>query len=161
MKTGKKIAAAVLAAVMVLLLVPAVPSQAAGRGFTFTSKGATIYVGANATNFIKKQGTRGRKVANKGDCHGTGGEDKTYTYGGFVLDTHAKRPGGTEYVQQIELRSKSVKTDKGIKIGSSRRQLARKYGRTRGSNGTYTYTKGSSVLIFKVKGGKVSAIIYA
>lgn len=157
MKTSKKIMAVVLA-LLCVFTAPALTAQAASKGYSFSNAGAKVYIHGNAKSFIKKQGRPSSKKKSKSCAYK--GEDIKYTYKNFILTTYTNKKGGTEYAQTIQFRNNKVKTDKGIKIGSTERQMLKKYGRKSDNFGVYTYKKGKMAIKFTVEDGKVTEIKY-
>ena len=58
------------------------------------------------------------------------------------------------------LKAVSCLTKEGIRIGSSLKDVTKKYGKAKARFGVYTFKKGSSKLQIMLNGNKVSAIRY-
>ena len=121
---------------------------AASKGYSFKFNKESISIHSAAKNFIKKAGTANDKSKVKSCAYN--GYDRTYVYDDFTLKTYSKTKSGAEYVSSITLTSKDVKTLEGIKIGSSKKDMIKKYGKNTGEFGIYTYTKGKNKLIFEL-----------
>lgn len=61
---------------------------------------------------------------------------------------------------EIRFRSNKAVTKEGIRIGSSLKDVTKKYGKAKARFGVYTFKKGSSKLQIMLNGNKVSAIRY-
>ena len=94
-------------------------------------------------------------------CAGQG-ISKFYTFNGgsFVVSTNPV--GNEDSIAMITINDDSVSTAEGIFIGNTVEQLKAAYGEPKENDGTtYTYEKGSSVLVFLVDdSGKITNIIY-
>lgn len=55
------------------------------------------------------------------------GLDKVFTYGGYEVTTFPKEDG--DYIQDINISSETIKTDKGIGVGSSLTDVENAYGK--------------------------------
>lgn len=130
----------------------------AASGYKFKYKGISITIGDSATKFIKKAGKPKSKTEKKSCAYG--GKDRTYKYSYFTLTTYSKTDNGTEYVNSIVLTSSKVSTKEGIKIGSTEKQVKKKYKSAKENFGVYTVTKGKSKLVITVDDGKVTKIQY-
>ncbi len=64
-------------------------------------------------------------VSSQLSCHGEG-DDKTYTYDGFVLNTYPK--DGADRVLEIVIKNEGIPTSKGIEIGASVDDVTEAYG---------------------------------
>ena len=130
----------------------------AASGYSFKYKGVSITIGSDATKFLKKAG-KPKSVTKQKSC-AYNGMDRTYTYSYFKITTYSNTDNGTEYINSITLTSKKVSTKEGIKIGSTEKQVKKKYKKATESHGVYTATKGKTKLIITVSDGKVTAIQY-
>ena len=136
-------------------------AEAAPKGYSFKYSGVTVYVHEEAAKLIKKAGEPKKKKVENSCAYK--GQDITYEYKDFTLVTYTEKKGGTEYVQSIKFKTKNVKTDKGIKIGSKKSAMLKKYGKNGTYNklsGTYTYKKAKMAIQFTIKDNKVTAIEY-
>ncbi len=160
MKNWKKIIIASILMVAVLFstttFVEAAPKV---KGYTFKYNGVTVAPHTEAKDFIKKAG---KVKPTKSKSCAYDGEDITYKYKDFTLVTYTNKKGGTEYVQSIEFKTKKVTTDQGIKIGSKKSAVTKKYknGNLNKLSGVYTCTKGKTTIQFTIKNDKVTAIKY-
>lgn len=134
-----------------------VTSVDAASGYKFKNKGVSITIGSNARRFIKKAG-KCTRTAKKSCAYN--GEDITYKYDNFTLTTYSTKKGGKEYVNSITFTNSKVSTKEGIKIGSTEKQVKKKYKKAKENFGVYTATKGKSKIIITVDDGVVSAIKY-
>lgn len=147
--------AVILAAVIVI---PTTMAQAAPKGYQFKYNGVTVSVHGEAKNLIKKMGKPSRKSKTVSCAYK--GEDIKYVYKNFTLVTYTNKKGGTEYVQSIKFTTNKVQTNEGLKIGSSKNTMLKKYGKINDNFGVYTYKKGKMKLSFTVKGSKITGIEY-
>ncbi len=161
MKNWKKIIIASILMVAVLFstttFVEAAPKV---KGYTFKYNGVTVAPHGEAKDLIKKAGKVQKKTKSKSCAYD--GEDITYQYKDFKLITYTNKKGGTEYVQSIDFKTKKVTTDQGIKIGSKKSAVTKKYanGKFNKISGVYTCTKGKTTIQFTIKNDKVTAIKY-
>lgn len=88
------------------------------------------------------------------------GEDYVYNYNDLILKTYTNKKGGEEYILGVEFKTKNVSTDKGIKLGSSKKDMINKYGKTSEKFGVYTYKKGKNGINFVVENNKIVEIEY-
>ncbi len=147
-----------LALVCSLILGICAVNADAASGYKFKYKGVSITIGDKATRFIKKAGKPKSKTEKKSCAYG--GKDRTYKYSYFTLTTYSKTDNGTEYVNSITLTSSKVSTREGIKIGSTEKQVKKKYRKAKENFGVYSVTKGKSKLLITVDDGKVTKIQY-
>lgn len=160
----KKIMASCVAmALLIGILSTGKTAEAAAKGYQFKYKGASVSADSEAKTLIQKAGKPQKKQVKKSCAYK--GKDRIYQYKDFWLSTYSKTDDGPEYVQQIKFRSKKVKTDKGIKIGSKESQIVKKYGKGYDEadqliNSTYVYKKGNCTLKINVKNKKVTGITY-
>ena len=134
------------------------PVQAAGKGYAVTYKKVTVYMDGNASKLLKKAGKPKSKTESVSCAYN--GMDRTYKYNDFVVKTYSNSKKGTEYINSIELLSSKVSTKEGIKIGSSKNDVIKAYGKGKDNFGVYTYTKGKTKLMITIDDNKVSGIIY-
>lgn len=129
-------------------------------GYSFKYGGVSITIGSNAKKFLKKAGKPTKKTE-KDSC-AYAGKDRTYQYKNFTVTTYtkSKAANSTEYINSITLTSSKVSTKEGIKIGSSEKDVKKKYKKAKENFGVYTATKGKSKLLITVDNGKVTAIKY-
>ena len=87
------------------------------------------------------------------------GMDKVYTYAGFEIETYCL--SGVDYIAGVRLLDDSVKTEKGIAIGSTKDAVKEAYGEPDTSSDTaLTYQKGGMKLQFLLRDGVVCDIQY-
>lgn len=153
----KKTFAVLLAAVLVLGSL-SVTVSAKSKGYQFTYKKVTVYMGGPAKKLIKKSGKPLAKKVRKSCAYK--GKDRTYKYDDFILYTYSYTDNGPEYVNGITFLTKNVCTKEKIKIGSTYQDVKKKYGNVKDNFGVYTYKKGNSKLQIEVTDDKVSNIRY-
>lgn len=141
-----------------VLFVPASFIKAASKGYEFKYDGVTVSIHGEAAKLIKKMGRPDKKTKTASCAYK--GEDIKYVYEDFTLVTYTNKKGGTEYVQSIKFTSKDVKTKEGLKIGSSKSTMLKKYGRKKDNFGVYTYKKGKMGISFTVEDDKITEIEY-
>ena len=92
-------------------------------------------------------------------CHGTEGDDKTYTYEGFVVNTYPL--DGEDRVLEIVIKSADIPTSKGIKVGDTVEAVKAAYGEGK-SGGMYVAydTAEKKSVQFVVENGVVTEIDY-
>lgn len=134
------------------------PVSAKSKGYKFTYKKVSVYMGGSAKKLIKKAGKPVSKKAKKSCAYK--GKDRTYKYKNFILYTYSNSDNGTEYVSGITFLNEKVKTKEGIKIGSTLKQVQKKYGKKKAKFGIYTYKKGDCKLQIEVTDDKVTNIRY-
>ena len=156
MRTWKKVLSVCL--VMACVCTMIITVQAAGKGYAFTYKKVTVYMDGNASKLLKKAGKPKSKTESASCAYN--GMDRTYKYNDFVVKTYSNSKKGTEYINSIELLSSKVSTKEGIKIGSSKNDVIKAYGKGKDNFGVYTYTKGKTKLMITIDNNKVSGIIY-
>ncbi|MCH5252567.1 MAG: hypothetical protein J1F22_06305 [Lachnospiraceae bacterium] len=158
MKQMKRILAFMLFLALVAGPLSGLSVQAKSKGYKFTYKKVTVYMGGPAKKLIKKAGKpKSVKVAKS--C-AYKGKDRTYKYKNFILYTYSKTDNGPEYVSGITFLTKQVSTKEGIKIGSSYSKVIKKYGKKKDYLGVYTFKKGSAKLQFEVTDNVVTNIRY-
>lgn len=159
----KAVAKRLLVFVMVMsMIVPFLVesrSDAAKKGYYFSNAGVSVTMGSKAKKFIKKAGTpislkKSKSCAFKG-------YDRIRKYSGFILYTYTKTKTGPEYVNGITFLNGSVKTNEGIRIGSTESEMKSVYGNGTNSMGVYMYNKGKTRLMLQIKDGRVANIKYA
>lgn len=161
MRFTRKITAFLLAAVMIIALPAATVNASSARGYSFSSKGIKTYIGAKAAGFISKQGKPVSKTGPDTSCYDDNSYDFVYEYRDFKLCTISRSKKGIQYVNKIILTSPAVKTDKGIRIGSTVKQMKKKYGNKKAVFDAYIYKKGNMSIIFTAENGKVTEIEYS
>lgn len=133
-------------------------AQAKAKGYKFTWKKVTVYMGGPAKKLIKKAG-KPKKVKVAKSC-AYDGKDRTYKYKDFILYTYSMTDNGPEYVGGITFLTKKAATKEKIKIGSPYSKVKKKYGSKKDYLGVYTYKKGGSKLQIEVTDDIVTNIRY-
>ena len=129
------------------------------KGYTFTYNKVKVTMHSTASKFLKKAGKPIEKTESKSCSYD--GMDRCYEYDDFIVNTYSNSKKGKEYVCRIYFKTSKVKTDKGIKIGSKKADVIKKYGKTKDKYGIYSYTKGDTKIQFEInKKGIVTAIQY-
>lgn len=145
--------------VMVLLAGNTItPVSAKSKGYKFAYKKVSVYMGGPAKKLIKKAGKPVSKTVKKSCAYK--GKDRTYKYKNFILYTYSNSDKGAEYISGITFLNGKVKTKEGIKIGSTLKQVQKKYGKKKAKFGIYTYKKGDCKLQIEVTDNKVTNIRY-
>lgn len=129
------------------------------KGYTFTYSKVKVTMHNEASKLLKKAGKPIEKTESKSCSYD--GMDRSYEYDDFIVNTYSNSKKGKEYICRIYFKTSNVKTDKGIKIGSKKADVIKKYGKTKNNYGVYSYTKGDTKLQFEIdKKGIVIAIQY-
>ena len=134
--------------------------EAAKHNFIFKYNGVSVAVNSPMNDILGSLGNN-YQYFEAASCAGQG-ISKFYTFNGgsFVISTN---PVDTlDSIAMITLNDDSVSTAEGIFIGNTVEQLKAAYGEPTSNEGTtYTYEKGTSVLVFLVNDdGKITNIIY-
>lgn len=134
-------------------------SSAATVDFSVTYNSVKIAIGADAKGVISALGAA-KSTSDAGNCGGQGTLTK-YVYASveiFVLTNSA----GAETIDQITLLDDTVKTDKGISIGSSKDDVTKAYGKgfTQSGENGMIYSSGSKNLKFTLRDGNVVGVDY-
>lgn len=133
--------------------------DAVSEGFIFNYKNISVSMNDDAKKLIKKAG-KPKKKTNSKSCT-VSGTDYTYKYKNFIIKTYKEDNSDNEYISSIELRTSKVATSEDIKIGSTKNDMIKAYGKNDGEFGVYIYTKGKSILQFELDNDdKVKSIIY-
>ncbi len=140
------------------MLLSAVSTKAATKGYYFKNKGVSVSMHSKAEKFIKKAGKPIRMRVKKSCAYE--GKDRIYVYSDFVLYTYSNSDNGKEYVDGITFLNNNVKTAEGITIGSTYNQMVKKYGKTKNNFGIYTYRKGKCRIQMEIKNKKVKNLRY-
>ncbi len=126
-------------------------------GFEFDYNGTAIQMNTDATSVLKALGDPQDYFEAKSCAFD--GMDKTYYYSGIELTTYPN--GDKDYISSLYFKDDSVSTKEGIYIGSTLEEMLAAYGDDyKGENGSYTYTKGESSLMFIVENDEVTSITY-
>lgn len=124
----------------------------------FELNGAKVELNGDADAAVEALG-KAKDVSSQLSCHGEG-EDKTYTYDGFVLNTYPLE--GKDHVLEIVINSKDIPTSKGVKIGDPVSAVTDAYGTGYKEIGLYyAYdADGGKSLQFFIQDGAVQEISY-
>lgn len=144
--------------VFALVFAMTIPASAASKGYSFKYNGVSITINSKAKNFIKKAGEPNKTKRSKSCAYK--GEDIVRTYDDFKLTTYTKKKGGTEYVSSIKITGKGVSTPEKVKVGSKKSTVTKKYGKAKEQFGVFTYKKGKTKIVIKMKNSKVKSIEY-
>ena len=121
-----------LLAVIVIMFMVSVqvtaPAAAKSKGYKFTYKKATVYMGGPAKKILKKAG-KPKKVKAAKSC-AYDGKDRTYKYKDIIIYTYSNTDDGPEYINGITFLNSNVSTKEGISIGSSYSEVFDAYGET-------------------------------
>lgn len=131
---------------------------AAGKGYQFQYKGVSIAPHDKVDTLLKKLG-KPNKRTKKASC-AYDGEDITYRYNGITIIAYSNKKGGTEYLMEVEITGKNIKTKEGVKVGSTTKDMIKKYGKEKDNFGMYTYKKGKSGIQFMTENNKIEKIVY-
>ena len=101
-----------------------------------------------------------KDVSSQTTCHGTEGEDKTYTYDGFTIMTYPK--DGKDLVLEVNISSADIASSKGVKVGDPVSAVTASYGEPSKKVGVYySYsTADNKSLQFMVENDVVTEIDY-
>ena len=124
----------------------------------FTYNGVSIALDSSIDDMIAALG-EANDVSSQLSCHGEG-EDKTYTYDGFVVNSYPR--DGKDYVLEIVINSEGIATSKGIEIGASAADVIAAYGSDYKEIGVYYYYDAgdSKSLQFLIEDDTVTEIDY-
>ena len=124
----------------------------------FTYNGVNVELNGDAQAAVAALGEP-NDVSSQLSCHGEG-EDKTYTYENFVLNTYPLN--GEERVLEIVVKSADIPTSKGVKVGDTAETVTAAYGSGYREIGTYyAYDAGNGKsLQFLMENGTVKEIDY-
>ena len=138
-------------------------TEAAKGGLTaddvvFTFNGVKVELNSDADAAVKALG-EAKDVSSQLSCHGEG-EDKTYTYENFVLNTYPL--DGKDRVLEIVVKAAGIPTAKGVQVGDAVSAVTDAYGNDFKQVGMYyAYDAGDGKsLQFFVQGDKVQEISY-
>ena len=125
---------------------------------TFTYNGVKVELNGDAAAAIEALGEP-ESSESQLSCHGEG-DDKTYTYDGFVLNTYPL--DGEDRVLEIVIKSDAIETNKGVKVGDGAEAVKAAYGDSFKEVGLYyAYDAGDGKsLQFLIEDGVVSEIDY-
>lgn len=132
--------------------------EGASKGYEFKYGGVKFYIHGESSKLIEKLGTPNKKTKSASCAYD--GEDIKYEYKDLIVYTYSNRKGGTEYIQGIKFCTSNVETNKGVKIGDSKKLMIKKYGRNKGEFDVYTYKKKKMAIVFTVDEGTIEEIEY-
>ena len=124
----------------------------------FTYNGSTVELNTEIDAMVVALGEP-ISVTSQMSCHGEG-EDKTYTYDGFVVNSYPR--DGKDYVMEIVVSNAGIPTSKGIEVGSSASDVVAAYGNGYKEVGVYyAYDAGDKKsLQFYIENDAVKEIDY-
>lgn len=139
-------------------------SQSADTGaltaedLVFSYNGVTVELNGDADAAVAQLG-EAKDVSSQLSCHGEG-DDKTYTYDGFVLNTYPL--DGKDRVLEIVVNAPGIATSKGIEVGAAVADVTAAYGSDYKQVGMYYAYEGGDgkSLQFFVQDDKVQEISY-
>ena len=132
-------------------------SQQTTGSYTFAVGEVSIAIDAKAAPILESLGAW-KDYAESPSC-AFEGMDKVYTYAGFEIETYCL--DNTDYIAGVRLLDDSVKTDKGITIGSTKDAVKDAYGEpTEESETSISYQSGNTKLQFLLRDGAVCDIQY-
>lgn len=122
-----------------------------------TIKGVAVELNGDAAAVVDQLGEY--TLTSQTTCHGTEGDDKTYTYDGFVINTYPL--DGQDRVLEIVLKSADIPTSKGIKIGDTLEAVKAAYGEGKNVGMYVAYdTAEKKSVQFVIENGVVTEIDY-
>ncbi len=124
----------------------------------FTFNGVNVELNGDADAAVAALG-EAQNVSSQLSCHGQG-DDKTYTYNGFVLNTYPL--DGKDKVLEVVIKSADIPTSKGVKVGDDVSAVTAAYGDNFRKVGVYyAYDAGEGKsLQFLIENDKVTEIDY-
>lgn len=132
-------------------------SQQTAGSYTFAVGEVSIAIDAQAAPILESLGAW-KDYAESPSC-AFEGMDKVYTYGGFEIETYCLE--NTDYIAGVRLLDDSVKTQKGIAIGSAKDAVVEAYGEPDESSDTSLIYNGDGMkLQFLLRDGTVCDIQY-
>ena len=141
---------------------PLAGSQGTAYSFT-TAEGVTLTPGAKAAEALAALAHLNPTVsAGKSCLGGVDGEDVTYVYPGFRVQTFRLSEGHPdEEIRWVILSDDSVATAKGIVIGASGEDVKAQYGACASeTQSLLEYRSGATLLRFGLREGRVVSISY-
>ncbi len=124
----------------------------------FTYNGASVELNSDADAAVASLG-EANDVSSQLSCHGEG-EDKTYTYNGFVLNTYPL--DGQDRVLEVVINTAGIPTSKGVQVGDPVSAVTAAYGDNYKSIGMYYAYEGDDgkSLQFFIQNDAVQEISY-
>jgi hypothetical protein len=125
----------------------------------FSYDGVDVELNGDAAAAVEALGEP-ENVESQLSCHATEGDDKTYTYNGFVLNTYPL--DGEDRVLEVVINSEGIPTKKGVEVGDDVAKVTKAYGEGYKAIGMYyAYEAGNGKSIqFLIENDKVSEIDY-
>jgi len=140
-----------------------IDEDAAEQNYVFTYEGVNIVVSTSMNDILSSLNSVAGEPQyfESASCAGQG-MSKTYTYNGGSFTISTNPVGSDDVIASISLFDDSVTTAEGIYIGSTVDDVTAAYGdATSSTDTTFTYEKGSSVLVFIADAnGVITNIIY-
>lgn len=124
----------------------------------FTANGNKVELNSEMETVLAALG-EAQNVSSQLSCHGEG-EDKTYTYDGFIVNTYPL--DGKDRVMEVLVNKEGIPTNKNIQVGSSVDDVVAAYGSGYKKVGVYySYDAGNKMsLQFLIENDKVVEIDY-
>lgn len=158
-RTGRRMTAAALAAVMVWTASFGSMAAEQKNQYRFPYQEQQVEVGMAADAAFK---ILGKEKSSKilVNCADDSGTEKAYLYDGFEVIT--SREGKKEVVKEITLTGSQVSTEEGIKVGDLPSSVKKAYPGIKGEMGLYTISLGETQLIIDCgfQDDKVETITY-
>ena len=130
----------------------------AAEDLIFSYNGATVELNRSMDEALNALG-QATDVSSQLSYHGEG-EDKTYTYDGFSVNTYPLE--GADHVLEIVVSKEGIPTAKGVQVGDTADKVKETYGDNFKEVGIYyAYEgEGGKSLQFMIEDGKVKEIDY-
>ncbi len=131
--------------------------------YSFVIEGSTITPGKGIGSLFVTLNGEAPQISVKASClGGVDGEDVTYSYKGFRVQTFRTGEGDAEEeIRWVILTDDSVQTVKGIAIGDTAEKVSATYGEpSRTTDSLLIYQRGGTLLRFKIRDGVVTNIDY-
>lgn len=138
--------------------VPAADGSLTAADLIFSINGVSVELNGDADAAVATLG-EAQNVSSQLSCHGEG-DDKTYTYDGFVLNTYPL--DGADRVLEIVINTPGIPTAKGVQVGDPVSAVTDAYGDDYSAIGMYyAYDGGDGKsLQFFIQDDKVQEISY-
>lgn len=125
--------------------------------YVFNYNGATVQMNKDAAPIIEALGSDYQYFESNSCAYQ--GMDKIYAYTFFSVYTYPS--GDKDMISSVELKSDTLQTAEGIRIGSKESDVDEKYGSNFTVNGiTRSYEIGDTKLSFVITDGVVTGIVY-
>ena len=133
-----------------------------GEPYSFVINGSVITPGEGVGSLFVTLNGEAPQISVKASClGGVDGEDVTYSYKSFRVQTFRSQANGEEQIRWVILSDDSVETVKGIAIGDTVEQVKQAYGEpTRTTDSLLIYQRGGTLLRFKQRDGGITNIDY-